>query len=511
MIGKSHLVHFNSGCSRVQGKASYEDYTEPGGYVGRDPSGHPLANDQNGSCYWMSKNDMDDIWKYYDSNIGEYEIGYDKGDMYGKSFYRIDCDAPPNQRVASGYELGANDHFTGNIVNENGNYIKDYYKHNLVDPNKYNGRISSGIKECVSDPAPLNDCTVSGPQEFNDPNELANIRCSEAEDISKMTEGTDKTNAINDWNAQALELDNRMAGEQDYLSRRSAEHQERMIQFEPGSLEYDRAKDNKDWCDNYNKQLGESREALHNKYNDLNKAKPKLVDNNPADNPSEGKNSSSECGQNPPQEAGNFQAQESTPKGQLPDQSSSADINNQAFGEAPKEPNGEQPTQSENAANGETQNSEESQNGKFGESAEQSNQGEKSSDNANSEDNANGNDNAENEQSHNNEAPAESNEESAKHGETPSNDGTSQEVDAQQDTNKTNGTEPSQSETSGEESSNADSNEQDTENNTEGETEGENTAEETNTGAESDEEASSQGADADQGGGDQGMDAGMDM
>ncbi len=257
-----------------------------------------------------------------------------------------------------------------------------------------------------------------------------------------------------------------------------------------------------------------------------------------ADNSFAEKNPSYKCGQNPPQEAGNSQAQESTQKGQLPEQTSKSDVSNQVSGDISKEANGEYPSQSESTANSEAQNSEESkesQNGKFGESAEQSNQGEKSSDNANSEDNANANgngtssvneqmygeqadstqedsnenNNAENaqEQSDNNEASAESNEESAKYGETSSNDGGSQEGESQQGVNESNDTEPSQSETSGEESSNAESGGQNTDN----DTEGKNTSEEGNANAESGEEASPQGTETDQGGGEQGMDAGMDM
>ena len=282
MVNASHLDNFKSGCSRLQGRDSFNEFSKPSNCVGRDSSGHPLANDQNGSCYWTSKNDMNDIWKYHDSNIGEHELGFNKGDMRDGSFYRIDCDAPPNQRIASGYEQGANDNFTGNVVDKNGNYIKDSRGHNIVDQERYNGQTSGGINECVSDKTSLNDCSVKGPRTFNDPNELSRSHCKKADKISQMAEGEKKEATIQKWNEQASKLDKRMSGEQDYLSRRSAEHQRRMNQFEPGSIEYNRAKNNKDWCDNYIKQLGESRNSLAQNKNKLNTKVDGTTPSNPS-------------------------------------------------------------------------------------------------------------------------------------------------------------------------------------------------------------------------------------
>lgn len=99
---------FKNGGSRLQSEQAFNDYTATSGVVGRDSSGHPLANDENGSCYWADKNNMDQIWYYHDSNIAERELGFDEKSMNGQKFNRIDCDdlASHNPREATGYEKG---------------------------------------------------------------------------------------------------------------------------------------------------------------------------------------------------------------------------------------------------------------------------------------------------------------------------------------------------------------------------------------------------------------------
>ena len=251
------------GYSRVQGVGGYQ-YSLKTGMVGRDPSGHDLANDANGSCYWIDSQAMDPLWDFHDSRLAEHELGFNKDSMNGASYYRID--APDlsnyNLRTASGYEEGANDNFTGIVCDANGNPVKDANNVNIVDPSIYNERTSGGLPEKVSDKVNLDDCSVSGPVKFKDPNkEAADLR-AEAADIRSQPDGPQKDAAIADWNNRANGLSDRMSREQSYLDGRIGQHEARMGEYPPGSLEHTRAADNRNWCQEYSDELGRSRDQL---------------------------------------------------------------------------------------------------------------------------------------------------------------------------------------------------------------------------------------------------------
>lgn len=260
---------FENGGSRIQSEQSFNNYTAPSGMVGRESSGHPLANDANGSCYWADKNNMDSIWSYHDSNIADHELGFPKDwSTENGNYLRIDCEdlSSHNSRKASGYEAGANSDFTGNVADK----ATDEYGHIIVDPDRNNGMTSGGQPECVTDATPLSDCTVSEPQRFDDPNKLSDNLCDAADDIANAPAGNEKQLAIADWNSDVDTLKARLSGEQEYLQGRIADHEQRMSEFPEGSLEYERSKANRDWCQDYSDKLSASQEKLHDKQNELN-------------------------------------------------------------------------------------------------------------------------------------------------------------------------------------------------------------------------------------------------
>ncbi len=259
-VDSTHLEQFDNGASRLQWtdtqNDNYDKFIQDRGFLGHEPSGNELANDENGSCFWIPQENMNDIYAYHDSKIAEHELGFDEGSMKNQLYYRVDNPEPfeHNARVATGYEPGANIHFTGNSVDSAGN--------NIVDPQIYNGMTSGGQPECVTNTIPPPNCSFSPPQNFNDPQELTRDLCADVDSISKMPSGLEKDAAKADWIMDSERLDDRMKGEQEYLSSRSQAHEDRMNQFEEGSLEYNRSRDNKEWCDNYCKELGESRQIL---------------------------------------------------------------------------------------------------------------------------------------------------------------------------------------------------------------------------------------------------------
>ena len=253
--------NFKNGGSHLEGIGAYMEYTAKTGKVGYDAD----ANDSAGSCYWADKDNMDPIWQYHDSRIGEHELGFKDNAMKGNKYVRVDCDdlSAHNQRIASGYEPGANNNFTGIVtIDENGK--------KTIDPSIYNQRTSGGQPECVTDQFDACYGTFSGPQIFNDPNELAQKHCVAADQLLNAPEYDGKQADITAWNAEAAALQNRMSGEQDYLKGRIADHESRMSQFPEGSLEYNRAKENRDWCREYCAELEVSKSLLEAKQNELN-------------------------------------------------------------------------------------------------------------------------------------------------------------------------------------------------------------------------------------------------
>ena len=252
--------HFKNGGSHLESKAAYDEYTAPTSRVGYGAS----DNDPNGSCYWADKDNMDPIWQYHDSNIAEHELGFKEGSISGNAYVRVDCEdlSPHNQRIANGYEQGANENFTGIVIDEHGN--------KTIDPTIYNQRTSGGQPECVTDQLSTNDCNCSEPQRFDDPNLLSSKHCDKADAVASITDGDTKSAKLEEWNSQANALQTRMLGEQDYLKCRINDHENRMSQFLEGSLEYNRAKDNRDWCQNYYNDLESSKNNLQAKQDELN-------------------------------------------------------------------------------------------------------------------------------------------------------------------------------------------------------------------------------------------------
>ena len=276
--------NFEHGGSRLQYDPSYQTRIVDTGKVGNESSGHPLANDKNGSCYWADKDNVEPIWQYHDSKIADHELGFPEDWSTENNYYRkIDCDnlSAHEPRKASGYEKGANGEFTGNVANR----AKDEYDHIIVDPERNNGMTSGGQPECVTNPVPLYDCRVSEPKKFDNPNKLSDSLCDKANSISSLPESENKKNKLNTWNSEANALKDRISGEQDYLHSRIKDHENRMSEFPEGSLEYNRAKDNRDWCITYNNNLTASKDKLQSKQDELSSlsSKNETTQFNPSD------------------------------------------------------------------------------------------------------------------------------------------------------------------------------------------------------------------------------------
>ena len=254
----NHIEQFhNNGASCLCRKNVYDDKVSKG-----DPPslGYPptesntpyaeLANDKNGSNFWTTKDSMDPIWDTHDSKLAEHELGFKEGDMDGQKFYRFDDNNTQdhNFRIASGYEPGANDQFTGK--NANGE----------IDPELYHGKISSGLPEAVSDRTPTSELSRSDtPQKFDLPSTESKKLNERASNIEKMPEGQEKQRASADYNQDCTALNNRIDKEQSYLNGRVNACDKEMSEWSKGSTEYNRAADNKQWYQNYNKELEQSR------------------------------------------------------------------------------------------------------------------------------------------------------------------------------------------------------------------------------------------------------------
>lgn len=316
--------YFKNGGSHLEGIGAFEQHTAATGRVGYGSS----DNDPNGSCYWADKDNMDPIWQYHDSRIAEHELGFNKGSMNGNDYVRVDCDdlSAHNQRVANGYEQGANEHFTGIVsIDKNGN--------KTIDPEVYNERTSGGQPECVTDQIDSDYCKFSEPQKFNDPTILAQDLCDGADALANAPEYDGKQADLAQWNADADALKDRMSGEQEYLRSRIADHEDRMSQFPEGSLEYTRASDNRTWCQDYLNELENSKSALQAKQNELNNSNNQIAGELPPQTPT---NNSPEnhvvAGELPPQTPKEPQT-ENAISGTTPDQAQGIDL-------SPKEPVG---------------------------------------------------------------------------------------------------------------------------------------------------------------------------
>lgn len=250
-----HLQQFyNNGSSCLCNEETYRKRVSKGdspslGYPHTENS-HPLANDANGSNFWITKDSMDPIWDTHDSKLAAHELGFDEKQMKNGEYYRFDDNNPQehNLRIATGHEPGANEYFTGK--NANGE----------IDPELYHGKISSGLPEAVSDRTPTSELSRSdAPKTFDLPSERSEDLKKRASEIDRMPEGVDKHQAVTDYNQDCAALNNRIDKEQSYINGRVDACDKEMSEWPKGSTEYNRAADNKQWYENYNNELEQSR------------------------------------------------------------------------------------------------------------------------------------------------------------------------------------------------------------------------------------------------------------
>ncbi len=297
--------------------------------LGYECSGALNGCDKDGSNFGISKENMDPIWDLRDSNIAAHELGFDENTsctrnaLEGNRYYRFDDPNPQahNLRCATGEEPGAkyNSHFTGR--GDNGD----------IDFSKYNYRTSGGIPEGVinrTDTAELNRSEKS--KLFNDPNKLTDRLCRNSNKISQMEDGPKKDAAIQKWREQASLTDDRISRGMDYLQGRIADHEKRMSEFPEGSLEYNRALDNRNWCQTYSNELARSHNKLQENQNALNSNNGQLSGTKPTEPQPAQINSEAVAGQKAPQTPPNHENTEQQVAGTTPDKKQDIDIINKA-------------------------------------------------------------------------------------------------------------------------------------------------------------------------------------
>ena len=250
-----HLQQFyNKGSSCLCNTETYRKRVRKGalpslGYPHTENS-HPLANDSNGSNFWTTKDSMDPIWDTHDSKLAAHELGFDETQMKNGEYYRFDDNNPQEHilRIATGHEPGVNEYFTGK--NANGE----------IDPELYQGKISSGLPEAVSDRTPVSELSISdAPKTFDLPSERSDDLKRRASEIDQMAEGADKQQAITDYNQDCAALNNRIDKEQSYINGRIEACDKEMAECPKDSLAYNRTAENKRWYQDYNNELEQSR------------------------------------------------------------------------------------------------------------------------------------------------------------------------------------------------------------------------------------------------------------
>ena len=252
-----HYKQFENGASKIVDAKNINKYDE----IGPPSSGHPLANDSNGSCYMLPNKNMDPIWDCHDSKIGAQELGFEMNDIDQHSFYRVDDNNPDahNYRIATGHEKGANPLFTGKDADGN------------IDPEIYPGLTSGGQPEMVADQFNKSDVTISeNAKKFDQPCKNEEKLSSAAEDIKAMPDGPEKQEALDNWNKDATALDERLGKCQDYVDSRCEDHRQTLENFGEGTKQHEIASNCLINYESYSQELGEAQADLRAQYASLN-------------------------------------------------------------------------------------------------------------------------------------------------------------------------------------------------------------------------------------------------
>ena len=256
---------FDQGASRIQWSGSIEN--EESSINQNQKIGHlpdpEYPNDTNGSCFWSRKTDMDPIWDCHDAKIAEQELGFNEGDVRGR-YYRIDDNDTSNHNyhIATGYEKGANENYTGIDPNTN-----------EPNPELYPGTTSGGQPEMVSDPVPTNEVTICPKSEsrvFNRPCEDEAKLSVKAEDIKAKPDGPEKQVDLEKWNKEASALDEQLGKCQDYVDSRCEDHRQTLENYGEGTKQHEIASNCLNNYEPYSQELGEAQLDLRAQYASLN-------------------------------------------------------------------------------------------------------------------------------------------------------------------------------------------------------------------------------------------------
>lgn len=194
----------------------------------------------NGSCFWAPGMEVDKLIELGDSKLIEYMLGFDPGWFHNKKVVVLKDYYPEkhNLRIATGKEPGANGNFTGKIDG-------------VIVPEAYNGKTSGGIKEIVSDRAPLSDMDDSVKIKLFPPKKsLRDIMRA----YKKVVKEGGTIEIKENINSEIKDLNNRIDKIQDYI----AERIEMISKDKTGiELEIKRNRDNISWLSKYGKELSQ--------------------------------------------------------------------------------------------------------------------------------------------------------------------------------------------------------------------------------------------------------------
>lgn len=212
---------------------SYNEYSKEGYWGVPDPK-------PNGSCFWAPGKEIDKLIDLGDSNLIEHMLGFDPGTLENTEVVVIKDYYPEkhNLRIATGEEPGANGNFTGKIDG-------------VIVPEAYNGKTSGGIKEIVSDRAPLSDMDDSFNKKLFTPMDRSQIIIDKYDYILKEG-GTNK--AKKDINEDIEKLKGKIESIQDYIAERIEMISKDKTNIE---LEKQRNRDNISWLSGYSKELSQ--------------------------------------------------------------------------------------------------------------------------------------------------------------------------------------------------------------------------------------------------------------
>ena len=215
------------------------------------------------SNFWANGEQMDSIWDLQDATLAEHALGFSPGAMEGQTYYRFNDINPANHnyRLATGYEPGANEYFTGR--DRNGN----------IDSNIYNGKTSGYVDEAVSDIVPMSEINVEGPREFTSPQkEIETLKSGSEKKIEEEPDVQKRNSYLSAFNERIDLLNGKIDREKEYLNNRADNIQSNIAKgkYSENELEQSRAQEEIKWCREYSNQLQDIKNEAEETRNALN-------------------------------------------------------------------------------------------------------------------------------------------------------------------------------------------------------------------------------------------------